>query len=171
MGQLIITYNDARCASNNNIANYTTAHNAATSTDLYNAQSAEVGQRVQGGYYFIERAWARFNLATIPAGSVVTGVQLKGRSYFNTQNPAFTIIIVDATGAISDVSDYGLLLASTTTLGSLASADITVNVTWTITLNATGIALAQANIGGYVYYGFRTDREIALTSMGQLDTH
>lgn len=126
---------------------YLAAHNAASAVGVYSDDWIEMGQDYYpaGWRYNIRRAVLFFDLSVLSEQAVISEAKLriKGEGTlqsFELDNYDMVIAIVDGSACHEPLilSDYGLLLNETTSLGQASSA---LDANWTeIYLNDSGIA-------------------------------
>lgn len=173
MAELIVEASNAGTLDKRH-ADYTTAHDAASSTYVDNGQSGfSVGQ----GYgsvvvppgnpgFVIFRAGLVFDISSIPAGSTITAVTLSLIPWLDESDTDFNIVIVSGADLADTLveTDYGDLLDDIVSRGVLSTLTMVLGDYNNIVLNSSGIADVQSAIGNNARFGIRSSRDISSTT-------
>ncbi len=157
---------------NNSSSTYSTVRNATTGT--VDSGSTRPSNSFDNPNYFIGHAHAPFNLdTTIPAGAVIkdtanTFIRATGDGAAVSNADTDSVSVVES----SQASNTSLASGDYNDLGTTKlAADLGIG-SWSVSgnndrdLNASGVALIQAAIGGYVKFGWRTAKDISATQPG-----
>jgi len=156
------------------LVSYANAHDAAEADDVYNDNTViTVGQFLDGAAdWRIWRGFLQFDTSDIgAAGSIARAELIMEIMGFFVEDNEWALTLVAAGAGVENplvVGDYGTMVSSTTSYGSVTVTTPAINKKIIIiTLNATGIA--AINKTGTTYFGLRSSKDIADTSPGAND--
>jgi len=142
---------------------YLDAHDAAVGNDVDNDYSVYLGQ--YPALFHVARGAVMFSLATIPPGADILSATLSLYGENDTSTTDFDVVLVSGADLADTLvlADFGDLLDEITSFGSFNTSAFVLEDWNVITLNATGIAVLQAAIGGTVRFGVRSSLDISAT--------
>ena len=159
------------------INNLTNGYIYVSGTSYATVQGAATGNLVQGGVlveiandfdnptHHITRGAIMISTTALGASVTISAAVLSIYGHDkNIPDGDFNITVVSGTGLSGTTlvdTDYGDLLATTTSYGSISGTAFTLGAWNNITLNAAGIAAITK--GGTTRFGFRSSRDIAVT--------
>jgi len=121
--------------------------------------------------YTIYRSLFKVDLTSIPPSAIVKGAVLSTYHCWAYAEDCkigcgkcgdMTVVLVDGTGVPQTNAGYGVMLGRTTSCGSIIipNGTYTVDEDYIFTLNPAGLAIIQANLGGWAYFGIRIYSDI-----------
>lgn len=143
---------------------YTTVHNAANAVAAYNDQlTTRVGQRRITANLNVPEIWRadlEHDLSGIAPGRSIIKATLEVYLQTVRADNAWSLVVVSNSGLSYPlvVGDYGDMLASIISHGSISSVDMVQGAYNTIEINAVG--LGEIIAGGTVILGLRSSRDI-----------
>lgn len=150
---------------------YATSHDAATSAQARPDDGAGggahyAGQFLTGGNYHIYRSYDCFDTSALGAGATITAATITWKIADVGTADSFNLNVYSVTmNSTSTIitSDFNKTNFGSTSFGSFASSSLGgIGTTFTITLNASGIA--AINKTGITTFGYRTDNDVSSTS-------
>lgn len=140
---------------------YLTAQTAATAPISFVSQTS-LGTAIIGANYNVWRVGLRFDTSGLPDTAVIASATLSAMVYDKHDTVPFDITVCNGTTPILSnpmvAADFGNLLTSTTSFGSVASTTAAYNVFLDIPLNALGIG--EINSAGNTEFALRSGTDI-----------
>jgi hypothetical protein len=144
---------------------YSIGHDAATAT--WEPDPAECVAGNSGlpyaAAFTIYRALFKVDLTLLPPSSIIHSATLRvHHSWARTDLVTMTVVLVNGAGVPMDNSGYGVMLGRTTNCGSITipAPFYTEDTDYNFVLNSNGIAVLQAAVGVWAYFGIRLGSDI-----------